>query len=504
MDSRDSKTTPTIWIFALGYFAFYIPYSALTKALSSGSLPGTKGTISGFELLPATVIATAITVLLFISIMGWWKYAGRREILGISVPFPGFWTGLSGLSTAMIIATTTLAYTFSGVSIVLALVLMRGGVLSLAPVVDFLFKRRVHWYSWGALVLSFTAVAVALADTAHYALTIVAVLNLAAYLAGYLFRLQFMTRVAKSDDRSVNLRYFVEEQMVSMPALLLVLALFAMIGVNDAMIDLRRGFTTFLASDIAGTALLIGFFYGCLFVFGSLIYLDQRENSFCIPLNRCSSLLAGIFASSLLTVLLGHDQVSGFQLTSAAIIVVTLLFLGFPSLIASQRVSFVRLSRNLPKRLLLFVCTGNTNRSPLAKVICQAEIAKRLGVLPETLDNGGLRIQSAGLSAQPGAPMTSEARQTLRELGIHNLFHAACNVTEEMVCEAEAIFCMTRDQRETIIAKFPFAMPKTHCLDPQGDIEDPSGRRAEAFRDCAQRIQRVIPHRLAELGLNVA
>ena len=48
-----------IWFMALGYFAFYIPYSALTKALSLGLLPGMSGPVSGFVILPATAIASA-------------------------------------------------------------------------------------------------------------------------------------------------------------------------------------------------------------------------------------------------------------------------------------------------------------------------------------------------------------------------------------------------------------------------------------------------------------
>ena len=47
-----------IWLLALGYFAFYIPYSALTKALSLGLLPGMTGPVSGFRILPATAVAT--------------------------------------------------------------------------------------------------------------------------------------------------------------------------------------------------------------------------------------------------------------------------------------------------------------------------------------------------------------------------------------------------------------------------------------------------------------
>src|SRR5215216_5905218 len=143
-----------IWGLGLGYFVFYTPYSALTKALSLGLLPGMDGPLPGLVLLPASVMATVVTMLSFITVMGWWGYAGRRELFGVSVPFPGRFTFLSGLCTATIIGTTTLAFTFSGVSVVFILVLLRGGVLIIAPLVDAMLKRRVRWFSWSAMIVS--------------------------------------------------------------------------------------------------------------------------------------------------------------------------------------------------------------------------------------------------------------------------------------------------------------------------------------------------------------
>src|SRR5271165_3663568 len=134
------KHTLGIWALGLGYFLFYAPYSGLSKAVTAGLLTGGKP-VSGFELLPSTLVSTAIPMLLFITIMGWWKYAPRRRVLAINMPLPRFQLAVSGLSFATIIATTTLAYSFRGVSIVFALILMRGGVLILSPIIDGLFRR---------------------------------------------------------------------------------------------------------------------------------------------------------------------------------------------------------------------------------------------------------------------------------------------------------------------------------------------------------------------------
>ena len=148
------KGDARIWAYAFGYFACYAPYSALTKLVSQGRFPGMSRTVDGFELLPLTTMASLVAMLVFLTAMGWWRYAGRRTVFGHRVIVPGRWTFLSGLATAAIIATTTLAYTFDGVSIVFMMLLMRGGVLVIAPIVDVAGKRRVHATSWMALGLS--------------------------------------------------------------------------------------------------------------------------------------------------------------------------------------------------------------------------------------------------------------------------------------------------------------------------------------------------------------
>src|SRR5262245_48982508 len=116
-----------IWGFGLGYFLFYIPYAFLIAALTRSLVPGTQ-TIAGPALLPASVFATSAVMLAFITAMGWWRYAGRRRLLGRDLPWPSRRAAISGLAFALIIPTTTLAYTWPGVSILLAVLLMRGGV----------------------------------------------------------------------------------------------------------------------------------------------------------------------------------------------------------------------------------------------------------------------------------------------------------------------------------------------------------------------------------------
>ncbi|WP_233261267.1 hypothetical protein [Vitiosangium sp. GDMCC 1.1324] len=337
MELTNHRRDLAIWGYALGYFACYAPYSALTKALSLGALEGMPRGVSGFELLPWSTLASGVGMFLFLTARGWWRYASTRTVLGVRVPFPGPWTFLSGLCSAAIIATTTLAYTFSGTSIVFMMLLMRGGVLILAPLVDVLSQRRVAWPSWVALGLSFAAVGVATAPGVDARVSVAALVDLGVYLLGYFFRLRFMSHLAKGHDASASIRYFVEEQMVATPALVVALVGAALIGEGPVLSDIRHGFTELLVRGRVLEELLVGVLSQGTGVFGGLILLDHRENSFSVPVNRASSILAGVVATGLLSVLLGLPGAGKRELLGAALVMGAMLVLGLPTVLKARR-----------------------------------------------------------------------------------------------------------------------------------------------------------------------
>lgn len=158
------------------------------------------------------------------------------------------------------------------------------------------------------------------------------------------------------------------------------------------------------------------------------------------------------------------------------------------------------LSRTL-QRVFVFVCSGNTSRSPMAQAICNAEIAKRLGVSLESLDRVGIKAMSAGLTARPGEPLTAEAERALETIGVQGVQHRSGNLTRGLVQKAEVIFCMTEEQRQKVIAIFPEAASKIHCLHPRGDIDDPSGHGDPAFLELAGLLDDSIRERLSALGI---
>ncbi len=322
-----------IWALAFGYFACYVPYSALTKALSRGVYPGMERPLAGFELLPFSLMASMVGMFAFITLKGWWKHAHHTRVLHLDVPHPTRWTFLSGLCTAGIVATTTMAYTFGGVSIVFVMLLMRGGVLIIAPIVDAISKRKVRWFSWSGLVLSLAALLVAFLEGAGYAITLVCVLDITIYLASYFVRLRFMSRFAKSVKENANLRYFVEEQMVATPVAMAIVAAVALLGDGDISRLLARGFVELPASPVFGLVLIIGLLSQGTGIFGGLILLDNRENTYCVPVNRCSSILAGVIASYSLTLFLGQRTPRTGEMVGAGLIIAAILFLTIPSML---------------------------------------------------------------------------------------------------------------------------------------------------------------------------
>jgi molybdate transport system ATP-binding protein len=153
------------------------------------------------------------------------------------------------------------------------------------------------------------------------------------------------------------------------------------------------------------------------------------------------------------------------------------------------------------RRLFVFICSGNTSRSPMAQAICTAEIARRIGVPPESLESMGIKALSAGLKARPGEPLTPEAEQALATIGMSGVEHRSGNLTHGLAQKAEVIFCMTAEQRTQLLARFPEVASKVHCLQPLGDIADPTGSGPGAFLELASLLQKLIGDQLNTLGI---
>ncbi len=161
---------------------------------------------------------------------------------------------------------------------------------------------------------------------------------------------------------------------------------------------------------------------------------------------------------------------------------------------------------------ILFVCTGNTCRSPMAEAIARHLLAKPGVTLKPT------RVASAGISAFDGDPMTLEARDALQGLGIKpaaglgqgTASHRASHLTRQMLQSADIIFAMTAAHASRVLELLPTAtdsareaaQAKIVLLDPSGrDIPDPIGGTLADYRTAAQSIAKFVEQRLVERAL---
>lgn len=140
---------------------------------------------------------------------------------------------------------------------------------------------------------------------------------------------------------------------------------------------------------------------------------------------------------------------------------------------------------------ILFVCRGNTDRSPLAAALLARNLAKQLSTTPDELAALGYSIQSAGIAAKEGEPASRSVRklaQTEFDPPLEVAKHRARSLTSEMVQTASWIFCMERDIREQILAFFPHRERDVLLVDPEGDVPDPYGQQYSIYQRLAGRL----------------
>ena len=151
----------------------------------------------------------------------------------------------------------------------------------------------------------------------------------------------------------------------------------------------------------------------------------------------------------------------------------------------------------LTAKIILFVCTGNTCRSPMAEVICEKLLADRLRCTPDDLENRGFLILSAGVAASSNGCASPMAKEVVSNYGLCLEDHQSQPLTETLIRFADQIFVLARNHREAILSFWPNVDMRLQVLRADGgDISDPIGGNYDVYQQCAKEIEIAISARI--------
>lgn len=120
---------------------------------------------------------------------------------------------------------------------------------------------------------------------------------------------------------------------------------------------------------------------------------------------------------------------------------------------------------------ILFICTGNTCRSPMAEGLCRRELERR-GI-------ADTQCESAGLSPFPGEAPSENAVEAMKEIGVDISAKRSQPLTYDLLTGADLVVCMTADHRRALT---PYLDKIKKCVVLGNGVSDPYGQSLAVYR----------------------
>jgi len=146
----------------------------------------------------------------------------------------------------------------------------------------------------------------------------------------------------------------------------------------------------------------------------------------------------------------------------------------------------------------LFVCTGNTCRSPMAEGIFRKYLAEKFQCNVDGLDKMGYKVTSAGIIGSVGYPATAEAVAACAAKGVDIKAHRNKALSRELVEASDIVFAMEQIHRDRVIIFDPKAASKCFLLAGNTGVPDPIGQPQQSYDKCAKLIERAVQKRISE------
>jgi L-threonylcarbamoyladenylate synthase len=146
----------------------------------------------------------------------------------------------------------------------------------------------------------------------------------------------------------------------------------------------------------------------------------------------------------------------------------------------------------------LFVCTGNTCRSPMAEGVFRKYLAEKLECEVDYLEKIGYRVSSAGVINMAGATASAEAIEACESKGVNIRGHKSKVLSPELIKESDFIFAMEQVHCDWVNKLCSESESKCRLLAEDQEIVDPIGQTQGFFNNCAVSIEKAVKQRIDE------